>query len=154
MHADYHSNIYDCSVHAYAPNGEELFAMLPEWKRPGAEHGATDVDTSSIKRRPAMAKMYFDQLQRVGVPVIFDAKIVEVREDADGVVMETETGKVYQGDLCVAANGVGSTIKGMESTFGGEKVTVQDTGYAAARCAFPRSMIKPGSLAERLLKRT
>jgi hypothetical protein len=50
--------------------------------------------------------------------------------------------------LCIGANGIGSKIAGFET---GPDVAVQDSGYAVARVAFPRSNIKDGSLASTLL---
>lgn len=148
MHADYHECVYDCTVHVYTPSGRAVTTQKPEWKRPGVKHSAPDVDISFLKRRPVYNKMQLDQLRRLGVPVHWGQKVSSVEEEADIVIVKTASGSIFTGDVCVAANGLGSTIPGF-STEG--DVHVQDSGYAVARVAFPCNVIKEGSLAASLL---
>lgn len=149
MHADYHREVYDCTVHVCSPDGTSITSMKPEWKRPGAVHSAPDVDISFLKRRPVFAQMQLDQCARLNIPIHWGEKVVRVEEQQDRVCVNTTTGKVFDGDLCVGANGIGSKITGFET---GPEIAVQDSGYAVARVAFPRSDIKPGSLAHTLVE--
>lgn len=82
------------------------------------------------------------------MPVHWGQKVSSVEEEADIVIVKTASGSIFTGDVCVAANGLGSTIPGF-STEG--DVHVQDSGYAVARVAFPCNVIKEGSLAASLL---
>lgn len=92
--------------------------------------------------------MQLKQLERLGVPVHYGSQVVRIDEDNDKVTCVTASGKTYEGDLCIIANGVDRAIEGGAGT----SVKVQDSGYAVARVAFPASTIKPGSPASALLK--
>lgn len=148
MYRDYHRKVYDCSVHCYAPSGKELVNMTPEWKRPGVATAAPDVDVSFIKRRTDFAQMQLDQLERLRVPVLYGDRVVSVAEEADRVVVTTEAGRTYRGDVCVGASGIGSMVPGFDA---GPQVQVQDSGYAVARAAFSRGAVEEGSPASSLL---
>ncbi|OQV08773.1 FAD binding domain-containing protein [Cladophialophora immunda] len=148
MHADYHECIYDCSIHVYTPSGVPIYSTYPEWRRAGA-HAASDVQISFLKRRPVYARMQLNQLERLGVSVLFGQKVVSVREKGDEVVVSTASGETFVGDVCIGANGIGSSVEGFDT---GPDVAVQDSGYAVARVAFPASTLKPDSPAATLMK--
>ena len=135
-------------MHVYTPSGVAVKCAVPEWKRPGVTHSAPDVDISFLNRRPDFARMLLDQLSSLNVPIHFGAKVVSVRESDESVVVETDEGREYVGDVCIGANGIGSTIP----RFPTRDVEVQDSGYAIARVAFPRHVIKDGSPAAKLLE--
>ena len=147
MFADYHESVYDCTVHVYTPSGQELTSQKPEWQLPGAKHPAPDVDISFLKRRPVYNKMQCDQLARLGVPVHWGEKVESIQETVDGVIVKTASGEGYVGDVCIAASGLASRIQGLVES----DVQVQDSGYAVARVAFPKDVIKEGSTAASLL---
>ena len=150
MHDDYHRSIYNCSIHVYSPAGQAIKTEIPEWNRSGVVHAAPDVNISFLKRRPEFAQMQLDQLTRLGVPVHFDQKIVTVFEAGDdSVVLETENGDQFRGDVCIDATGIGSLFS---RTFAKGKSNVQDSGYAIARVAYSRTAIKPNSPAQKLLE--
>jgi hypothetical protein len=148
MHADYHQCVYDCSIHVYTPSGMPIHSVDPEWKRPGITHAAPNVDVSFLTRRPVYAQMQLDQVNRLDIPVYWGEKVVSVCEQDDGVTVKTASGKEFTCHLCIGANGIGSVIPGFDT---GPETAVQDSGYAAARVAFPRSNIKDGSPASSLM---
>lgn len=147
MHADYHQAVYDCSISVYTPSGDHLLSLEPEWNR-GIVHAAPDVSISFLKRRPVWAQMQLDQLNRLKVPVYMGDKAVSVCEEEERVIVTTSSGNQFVCDVCIGANGVGSIIPGFDT---GPEIAVQDTGYAIARLAFPRSAIKEGSPASTIL---
>ena len=149
MHTDYHQNIYDCSIHVYSPSGKAIKSEVPEWNRSGAVHAAPDVKISFLKRRPDFAQMQLDQLSRLGVPVHFSKKVAKATETQDGVVVETEDGSRYTGDVCIAADGIGSLFRRHQASGASD---VQNSGYAIARVAYPRTELKDPSPAQRLLE--
>lgn len=149
MYEDYHRNVYDCSTHVYTPSGKHVAHVEPEWNRPGAVHSVPDVKVSFLKRRPDWARMQLEQLSRIGVPVKFGAKVVDVQEYEDMVVVKTSDGQEYSGDICIAASGIGSTIAAFATE---EDLNVQDSGFAVARVAFPRRDIKDGSPAAEIMR--
>lgn len=148
MFADYHGDIINSSIHLYSPAGEAIQSTVPEWEKPGTSHAANGVHVAFLKRRPVYAKMQYDQLRRLGVPVLFGQKVASVREEADRVIVKTTKGEEFIGDVCVGAVGIGGAIEGFDA---GPEVGVQDSGYAVARVAFHRDAIKPGSPASTLL---
>lgn len=149
MFADYHKNVYDCSIHVYTPSGSPVKSTVPEWKRPGVVSSAPDVNISFLKRRPEYAKMQLDQVKRLGIPVRFGVRVVSVREEPDCVFVKTADGEEIEGDICIGSGGIGSNVEGFAT---GERPAVQDSGYAIARVAFPRDVIDPDSPASSLLK--
>ncbi len=149
MHADYHERVYDCSIHVYTTSGLPIYSTVPEWKQPGVITAAPDVDVSFLKRRPVYAKMQLDQVKRLNIPVHWGETVVAVREQDAVVIVTTTSGKEFAGDLCIGAHGIGASIAGFNA---GPDIAVQDSGYAAARVAFPRTVIKDGSPASTLFK--
>jgi hypothetical protein len=122
---------------------------MPEWKRLGVVSAAPDVDISFLKRRPVYAQMQLDQAKRLGIPIHWGENVVCTQEQGDTVTVTTASGKQFTGDLCIGANGIGSSVPGFEA---GPEIAVQDSGYAVARVAYPRAAIKDGSPASMLLK--
>ena len=148
MYDEYHKCVYDCTTHVYTPSGVAIKSTKPEWKRPGASHPAPDVDVSFLTRRPVWARRQLDQCERLAIPIRFGEKVLSVREETDRVVITTAK-EEFSADICIGANGIGSRIEGFNA---GPDVAVQDSGYAVARVAFPRDMIKEGSPAATLLQ--
>lgn len=145
MLKDYHESVYDCTISVWSPEGREIETTKPEWKLPGVEHAAPNVNVSFLKRRAVLTQMLLDQCRRFGIPVHMMQQAVAVDESESGVTVRTINGHSYTGDLCIAADGLDS----IASEHTGD---VQDTGYATARVAFPRRLIKPNSPAESLLR--
>ncbi|VUC27376.1 unnamed protein product [Clonostachys rosea] len=141
MHSDYHKCVYDCSMDLYTPSGTEIFSMSPEWKEYSGKGVAPDVDISFLKRRSEYARMQVDQAERLHIPIHWADKF--------GVEVTTASGKKFDGDLYIGASGIGSTVPGFDF---GSQVAVQDSGYAIARVAFPRTAVPEGSLASELVR--
>lgn len=151
MCASYHERTFDCTVSVWRPDGTLVRSQYPEWRRPGApeKSAAPDVSVSFIKQRPVFTNMLYDQCMRLGIPVLFGQKADSATESETGVEIRTEDGTRYTGDVCVAAAGIGSSFT---RSLAMPEPPVQDSGYAIARMAFPRSAIKPDSPAAELLK--
>lgn len=169
MKADYEKNASEGLLKTFAPDGTKLWEGKWEWARPGAKHAAPDVNMAFAIRRPAFTKIQMDQITRLGIPVHFGADVIHATEhqDGQGVTIETKGGPKYTADVCIAADGKlfqvatnirkphGSLVTGIHSgLFRTRKETanVGDSGYAVSRVGFPVSAIKPGSLAESIVK--
>lgn len=149
MFADYHKDVFDCSISIWRPNGKCVKVTKPEWVKAPADSAAPDVKISFIKQRPVFTKMLYDQCVRLGIPIIFSQQATSFAEDEDHVTVHTSDGTTYVGDVCIAADGIGTSFtKDLEIS----QAPVLDSGYAAARAAFPMDNIKAGSPAESLLK--
>jgi 2-polyprenyl-6-methoxyphenol hydroxylase-like FAD-dependent oxidoreductase len=79
--------------------------------------------------------MFVSQVEKLGVPIEFNRKVVNYWEDEGrgkgGCV--TEDGRRYEADVVIAADGVGSKS---QSLVGGE-VRAKSSGRAMWRAAFP-----------------
>ncbi|CRG84899.1 hypothetical protein PISL3812_02074 [Talaromyces islandicus] len=93
--------------------------------------------------------MQLEQVNRLGIPIHWNEAAKSVYEYEKTVTVFTTSGREFTGDLCIGANGVASKIPGFDA---GPDAAVQDSGYAIARVAFPRSSIKKGSVTSTLLK--
>lgn len=148
MHADYHQDVYDCSISIWNAKGHCVYKTKPDWVEHQAESAAPDVKISFIKRRPVFTKMLYDQCKRLGIPVVFSQDAKHLDETEDNVTITVADGTQYHGHVCIAADGVASHLT---KSISGVETPVRDSGYAAARVAFPRGHIKPGSPAASLL---
>ncbi|KAK4494012.1 hypothetical protein PRZ48_015198 [Zasmidium cellare] len=150
MKADYEKHSSKGKLKTLAPDGTKLWEGEWEWARPGAPHAAPDIDMCFAIRRPVFTTMQVDQLARLGIPIHFGTDVVhaEENEDGTGAVVTTKAGEKYIADVCIAADGVHSGFYRSRK----ETVNVGDSGYAISRVAYPVDAIKPGSLAENIVK--
>lgn len=85
--------------------------------------------------RPLVYKMFVHQVERLGVNVEYNCRVVDYFEDEatgkGGVV--TEDGKRYEADIVIAADGVGSKSQKLV----GGQVRAVSSGRAMWRAAFP-----------------
>ena len=151
MFDEYHRHVNDCTIHMYSPSGKCLSSAVPEWNRPSiVPHAAPAVKISFLNRRSQWAEMLMNQTQRLGIPVHFNSEVVEITEFEEHVNVRAQNGLLFEGDVCIAASGIGSGIAGLEDT-GLRDTTVISSGYAAGRIAWPTDALQPGSPAIRLL---
>ena len=146
---EYNSQVFNCTTSLWSPSGKLLFTRYPEWRRDKPAHPAPTLDVSFLNMRSKWAKMQLNQLQRCGVPVNFGQTVESVHESQDQVIVRTKDGKEYSCDVCMLANGVATKMPGFETE---GAMHVVDSGYAAARVAFPRTAIKKDSPAYDIVK--
>ncbi|KAJ5617337.1 monooxygenase [Penicillium hordei] len=90
-------------------NGE--LAVRPfefEYNRPGvAQHVAYPLRVRSVFARSHLARMLYNQCERLSIPITWDVDIVAYQEDvASGVgITVSEDGRRFQADIVVAADG-------------------------------------------------
>lgn len=152
LFAEYHKHVEDCNTSMWLPDGTLIRTDWPEWRTEGkVQHAAPSVKLSFLNTRPQWVEMILAQLQRLGIEVRFDAKVVKVEETPTRATVVLQDGEKIHGDICIAAGGISADIEGLGST-GLHDINVQDFGYAAARVAFPTQTIKAGSPAATLLE--
>ncbi|KAJ5300036.1 hypothetical protein N7476_011593 [Penicillium atrosanguineum] len=149
MYVQYHNRVYDCILSVFAPGGDCIGYEVVEWNRSNDGHASPDVKISFLNRRPEYAQMQLDQLKRLAIPVHFSQKASSMSEVDNRVIVETETGKKFSGDICIAADGLGTVFRRREEPI---RSDVMDSGYSIARCAFPTSHIKPDTPAWKLVE--
>lgn len=149
MYADYHKNVFDCSISIWRPNGTCVMKTMPEWVRSPEGSASPEVKISFIKQRPVYTKMLYDQCIRLGIPVLFNQKAESFIEREESVTIEVEDGTIFTADVCVAADGVGTSFT---RDLDVSKAPVRDSGYSVARAAFPVDSLAIGSPAVKLLE--
>ncbi|KAI0480947.1 hypothetical protein GGR56DRAFT_628274 [Xylariaceae sp. FL0804] len=89
--------------------------------------------------RPAVYQVYLNQVERLGVKIQFNKRVVEYFDDEErgkaGVV--TDQGERFEADVVIAADGIGSKC---QKIIGGQ-VRAVSSGRAMWRAAFPRHHI-------------
>ncbi|CCC05103.1 hypothetical protein SMACR_07760 [Sordaria macrospora] len=87
-----------------------------------------------FQMRPLVYRMYIRQVERLGIPITFNKKVVDYWEDIQsgkgGVT--TEDGDRYEADVVIAADGVGSKAQKLV----GGQVRAMKSGRAMWRAAF------------------
>jgi len=89
--------------------------------------------------RPLVYQMFINQVEKLGVKIEFNQRVVDYFEDektGKGGV-EIEDGKRYEADIVIAADGVGSKSQKLV----GGQVRAQKSGRAMWRAAFPRKAL-------------
>jgi len=89
----------------------------------------------TFQMRPLVYKMFVHQVERLGIDIEYNRRVVDYFEDektGKGGV-STDDGKRYEADIVIAADGVGSKS---QSLVGGQ-VRAVSSGRAMWRAAFP-----------------
>ncbi|KAI0873009.1 FAD/NAD(P)-binding domain-containing protein [Hypoxylon argillaceum] len=152
MLAEYNETACNSPLWWCDPAGNKLVSELIEWNRhDAAPHAAKDVPiVAFIRGRPQIMQMLEDQLNRLGIPISYSCKAVSYEEDvlSGKASVLTASGKVFTGDVVVAAEGIGT--KSHEAVTG-SPVPFVSSGYAIIRGAFSPHFIAPGSKGAELL---
>lgn len=86
--------------------------------------------------RPKMQQMLLKQLQKIGIPLEFNHRVVDYYEDIGsakgGIILDN--GEKLEADLVIAADGVGTKSYNLVA---GRKVQAESSGYAIFRTAYP-----------------
>ncbi|KAK1071079.1 hypothetical protein LTR74_003728 [Friedmanniomyces endolithicus] len=89
----------------------------------------------TFQLRPLIYKMFVKQVERLGVKIEFNSRVVDCFESEDGKKggCVTDDGKRYEADVVIAADGVGSKSQKLV----GGQVRAVSSGRAMWRAAFP-----------------
>ena len=89
----------------------------------------------TFQMRPLVYKMFVNHIQKLGVNVEFNSRVLEYTEDAESGKgsVKTEDGRTYTADVVIAADGVGSKS---QQIVGGQ-VRARSSGRAMWRAAYP-----------------
>lgn len=128
-------SLHDAWISTYKHDGEFMIKPLKVAERLAAAGLDPKTPPGSFQMRPLVYQMFVEQVERLGVKVDFDVRIVDYFEDAErgkgGCV--AEDGTRYEADLIIAADGVGSKSQKLV----GGQVRAQKSGRAMWRAAFP-----------------
>ncbi|KAF1981675.1 FAD/NAD(P)-binding domain-containing protein [Aulographum hederae CBS 113979] len=128
-------SLHDAWIETFKHSGEVMIRPLRVADRLRAQGLDPSTPPGTFQMRPLVYKMFVHQVERLGVNVQFNSRVVDYFEDEErgkaGVV--TEDGSKYEADVVIAADGVGSKS---QKIVGGQ-VRAMSSGRAMWRAAFP-----------------
>ncbi|KAF2774452.1 monooxygenase [Teratosphaeria nubilosa] len=136
MKAEYERiGLHNAWMETYKHSGELIVKPLKVAERLKAAGLDPNTPPGTFQLRPLIYKMFVDQVERLGVNIEFNSRVVDYCEDEatgkGGVV--TQDGKKYEADIVIAADGVGSKSQKLV----GGQVRARSSGRAMWRAAFP-----------------
>ena len=136
MKEEYDSiGLHNAWIQTYKHSGEEIVKPLYVNERLKAAGLDPKTPPGTFQLRPLIYKMFVKQVERLGVKIEFNTRIVDYFEDektGKGGCIDTE-GKRYEADVVIAADGVGSKSQRLV----GGQVRAVSSGRAMWRAAFP-----------------
>jgi 2-polyprenyl-6-methoxyphenol hydroxylase-like FAD-dependent oxidoreductase len=98
-----------------------------------------DTPPGEFQMRPLVYKMFVNAVEKLGVSVEFNRKVVDYFEDEQTGKggCTTDDGKRYEADVVIAADGVGSKSQKLV----GGQVRAKPSGRAMWRAAYPREAL-------------
>ncbi|KAI1393124.1 FAD/NAD(P)-binding domain-containing protein [Hypoxylon trugodes] len=122
-------------IETFKHSGERVIAPLKVSDRLRQAGMDPNTPPGAFQMRPLIYRMYLNEVQRQGIKIQFDQRVVDYYEDEErqkaGVV--TDKGVRFEADVVIAADGVGS--KGQKLV--GGQVKAISAGRAMWRAAFP-----------------
>ncbi|GKZ68933.1 hypothetical protein AnigIFM60653_008972 [Aspergillus niger] len=113
-----------------------------EYNRPGAaQHVAYPLKVRPVFARAHLARMLYNQCERLSIPITWDVSIVAYEENVASCVRisVSEDGHRFQADVVVAADDIGS--KSHIAVLGGP-VRALSTGYICYRMTIPAENVE------------
>ena len=137
LSAEYHDiSLHNSWLETYKHDGEIMIKPVKAAQRlRGAGLDPND-PPGTFQMRPLVYQMFINQLEKLRVTIQFGCRVVEYfeNETTGKGGAKTEDGKVYEADIVIAADGVGSKSQQLV----GGQVRAQKSGRAMWRAAFPR----------------
>jgi len=128
-------SLHDAWIETFKHSGEQVIGPKKVSDRLRAQGLDPNTPPGTFQMRPLVYKMFVNQVERLGVNVEFNSRVVDYFEDEErgkaGVI--TDSGKRYEADVVIAADGVGSKS---QKIVGGQ-VRARSSGRAMWRAAFP-----------------
>lgn len=131
--------LHNAWIETFKHSGEQMVKPSLASDRLRAQGMDPKTPPGTFQMRPLIYKMFVNQVERLGIPVFFDQKVVDYFEDTEkgkgGCVLAD--GTTYTADVVIAADGVGSKSQRL---VGGE-VRARSSGRAMWRAAFPKEYL-------------
>lgn len=131
--------LHNAWIETFKHDGEQMIKPLKVADRLHSQGLDPKTPPGTFQMRPLVYKMFVNQVQKLGIPVEFDKKVVDYFEDEEqkrgGVILSN--GYRRTADVVIAADGVGSKS---QKLVGGE-VRAKSSGRAMWRAAFPKEYL-------------
>lgn len=123
-------------METFKHSGERMIEPLKVSERLRSAGMDPDTPPGTFQMRPLVYRMYVRQVEKLGVEIMFNQRVVDYYEDANNGKggVRTEKGEAFEADVVIAADGIGSKS---QKLVGGE-VRAMSSGRAMWRAAFPR----------------
>lgn len=136
MSDEYYSiGLHNAWMETFKHDGEQMIKPLYVADRLRAQGLDPKTPPGTFQLRPLIYQMFVRQVERQGVNIEFNCRVVDYEEDeARGKAYAiTDAGKRYEADVVIAADGVGSKSQRIV----GGQVRARSSGRAMWRAAFP-----------------
>ncbi|KAF2013035.1 FAD/NAD(P)-binding domain-containing protein [Aaosphaeria arxii CBS 175.79] len=128
-------SLHNAWIETFKHSGEVIIKPLRVADRLRDQGLDPDTPPGEFQMRPLVYKMFVSAVEKLGVSVEFNRRVVDYYEDEEkgkgGCV--TDDGKRYEADVIIAADGVGSKSQKLV----GGQVRARPSGRAMWRAAFP-----------------
>lgn len=132
-------SLHNAWIETFKHSGEVMIKPLKVADR--LRDAGLDPDTppGEFQMRPLVYKMFVSAVEKLGVSVEFNRKVVDYFEDEERGKggCTTDDGKRYEADVVIAADGVGSKSQKLV----GGQVRAMPSGRAMWRAAYPREAL-------------
>ncbi|KAJ5192410.1 hypothetical protein N7449_008552 [Penicillium cf. viridicatum] len=147
----YQQHSWDCITTYRHLSGDLVAPPIEfEWNRPEVQqHAAWPLRIRTMVSRAGLASTFYDQCNRLGIPIRFGVNIVDYAENAASKTATAiaKDGRRFTGDIVVAADGLGTRS---HKAIIGEQIRAVPTGFAIARVFYSVDEIKSQTLREHL----
>ncbi|KAK4998618.1 hypothetical protein LTR66_000974 [Elasticomyces elasticus] len=131
-----HISLHNAWIETRKHDGELMIKPLRVSDRLKAQGLDPKTPPGAFQMRPLIYKMFVHQVEKLGIKIEYNRRVVDYFEDEEagkgGVI--TDDGQRYEGDVVIAADGVGSKSQKLV----GGQVRAKSSGKAMWRAAFPR----------------
>jgi 2-polyprenyl-6-methoxyphenol hydroxylase-like FAD-dependent oxidoreductase len=132
-------SLHNAWIETFKHDGESMIKPLKVAERLRAAGLDPNTPPGTFQMRPLVYKMFVRQVEKLGINIEFNQRVVDYFEDEEagrgGAI--TDDGKRYEADLVIAADGVGSKSQKLV----GGQVRAQKSGRAMWRASFPRKAL-------------
>lgn len=137
MAAEYDEiSLHNAWIETFKHSGEQVISPKKVADRLKAQGLNPNTPPGTFQMRPLVYKMFVRQLEKLGIEVEYNQRVVDYQEDEQSgkAAAITDDGKRYEADIVIAADGVGSKSQKLV----GGQVRARSSGRAMWRAAFPK----------------
>jgi 2-polyprenyl-6-methoxyphenol hydroxylase-like FAD-dependent oxidoreductase len=137
MAAEYDEiSLHNAWIETFKHSGEQVISPKKVADRLKAQGLNPNTPPGTFQMRPLVYKMFVRQLEKLGIEVEYNQRVVDYEEDEQSgkAAAITADGKRHEADIVIAADGVGSKSQKLV----GGQVRARSSGRAMWRAAFPK----------------
>jgi 2-polyprenyl-6-methoxyphenol hydroxylase-like FAD-dependent oxidoreductase len=137
MAAEYNEiSLHNAWIETFKHSGEQVISPKKAADRLQAQGLDPKTPPGTFQMRPLVYQMFVHQLERLGIEVEYQRRIIDYQEDetTGKAIAVTDDGQRYEADIIIAADGVASKSQKLV----GGQVRARSSGRAMWRAAFPK----------------